>query len=247
MTLGSTGRNVTLVLGASSDIGCELARRLCAQGHNVAGHCKTGAARLSAMKLSAEQLSIFPADLSDPADTTHLIADIRKQYGVPDFIVFLASPKLKMIRFSEVSQSDFDEQEAVQNRALMMILQAFLPDFAKRRKGKVVLLLSSCVLSATPGSMAHYVTAKYAALGLMRAAAAEYASRGVQINAVSPAMVETAFLDQVPPRIVEMARDRHPLKRLATVNDVVQAILFLLSDGSDYMTGVNIPITGEVC
>jgi 3-oxoacyl-[acyl-carrier protein] reductase len=66
----------------------------------------------------------------------------------------------------------------------------------------------------------------------------------LNINAISPSMVETGFLKKVPEKIVEMSAEQHPLKRNATPEDIAPLAHFLLSSGSDYMTGVNVPVSG---
>jgi 3-oxoacyl-[acyl-carrier protein] reductase len=88
------------------------------------------------------------------------------------------------------------------------------------------------------------VTAKYALLGLARSLAAEYSSYRININSVSPSMVETAFLQNIPERMVELTAAQSPWQRNATPKDVASVIRFLLSSEADYLTGANIPVSG---
>jgi 3-oxoacyl-[acyl-carrier protein] reductase len=88
------------------------------------------------------------------------------------------------------------------------------------------------------------VTGKYAALGLMKCLAAEYASYGIRINAVSPSMMETKFLSDLPSSVIELSAERNPQHRNARTSDVIPAIEFLLSDETGFITGVNLPVTG---
>ena len=115
---------------------------------------------------------------------------------------------------------------------------------AKRKMGKVVFMLSSYVLGTPPKALSHYTVTKYALLGLANSLAAEYASNNIQVNSVSPSMINTRFLQNINPRLVEFTAEGHPLKRNAVVDDIVPVLSLLLSSGSDYLTGVNIPITG---
>ncbi len=140
--------------------------------------------------------------------------------------------------------SDFQAQLDVELRTAVTICARFLPRMAAAKLGKLVFVLSSYTLGVPPAAMAHYVTSKYALLGLMKALASEYAARGVCVNAISPSMVETSFLADIPDLLVELAADSHPLKRNATPGDVAPMVKFLLSEAADYMTGVNVPITG---
>ena len=81
-------------------------------------------------------------------------------------------------------------------------------------------------------------------LGLMKSLAAEYGDKNININAVSPSMIETKFLSEIHEKVIEMSAEMNPLKRNATTKDIVPIIKFLLSKESDYITGANIPITG---
>ena len=78
----------------------------------------------------------------------------------------------------------------------------------------------------------------------MKALASEYADKNIQINAISPSMIETKFLSDINEKFVELNAYNHPLKRNATVSDIVPIIKLLISSESDYINGTNIPITG---
>jgi 3-oxoacyl-[acyl-carrier protein] reductase len=114
----------------------------------------------------------------------------------------------------------------------------------KKPRAKVVFVLSSVTVGAPPKFMSMYTIVKHAQLGLVRALAAEYAATPLTINAVSPSMVETRFLDDIPGLAKEKAAQASPRGRIATTDDVVGAIAFLLAPASDFMTGVNLPVTG---
>ena len=123
-------------------------------------------------------------------------------------------------------------------------MNRFLPKMAKLRKGKVIIILSSYVLGVPPKALTHYTTIKYALLGLVKSLASEYSDKNIQINAVSPSMIDTKFLDNINEKFVELNAYNHPLKRNATVDDIAPIIKMLISKESDYINGVNIPITG---
>lgn len=114
----------------------------------------------------------------------------------------------------------------------------------KQKYGKIVLMLSAYLLGVPPKFQGPYITVKYALLGLMRNLAAEYASKRIMVNAVSPDMMETKFLSDLPDLVKEQSAKNNPLGRNIYVNEVVPSIEYLLSDASDVITGQNIGVTG---
>jgi len=227
-------------------MGCELIRQLASKDRLILGHYNQSVAKLDQLRNTLPDLNLVPlqADFSQQEDVGRFIADISKQHGCPDKIVHLPAPKFEYLRFKDITWEAFQRNLDVQLRSIVCILGAFLPVMAQKKQGKVVVVLSSSTIGLPPGSLSHYVTTKYALLGLVRSLAVEYSAKRLNINAVSPSMVETAFLQNVPERLVEIAAGQSPWQRNATPRDVVGAIRFLLSADADYITGANLPISG---
>lgn len=87
-------------------------------------------------------------------------------------------------------------------------------------------------------------TIEYAMLGLVKSLTSEYSDKNIQINSISPSMCETKFLDNINENLVELSAYNHSLKRNAIVEDITPIIKILISNESNYINGVNIPITG---
>jgi 3-oxoacyl-[acyl-carrier protein] reductase len=241
-----TTNGSTLIIGASSTFGLGLAKSLLSDGGRVVAHYHNSKTMLDELGAVAKdgQLNAIRADLKSNDEVIHLIQAIKNLEILVEKIVFFASPKLKLIRFKAASWDDFQEGIQIELRTQFLICREFLPLMASRGRGKVVFVLSSVTQGVPPRSMAQYTTLKYASLGLMRALASEYSGKGVMINGVSPAMAATPFLDHIPSKVAEIACEQHPLKRLATTEDIVPFIRMLISDECTYVTGTNIPITG---
>ncbi|MDA9762915.1 SDR family oxidoreductase [Gammaproteobacteria bacterium] len=235
---------ITLVIGASSDIGISLIKDFDDDRLVIAHYNKSKDELCSLEDKYPSRIKPFAADLSSLKEVNHFVDNILQTYGVPDEIVFLAAGKFNHIRFKNLEWDDFSKEIDISVKSTFIILKKFLPLMAKRKKGKVVFMLSSCLFGVPPIALAHYTSVKSTLLGIVRSTAAEYANKNVQINAVSPSMVETKFLRQIDSKFVALVAQNHPMRRNALPEDVTPIIRFLLSEGSDYINGVNIPITG---
>lgn len=236
-----------LITGASSSMGEAIVKQVATEATVILAHFHQGLERIQRLKAEVPgQLIPIRADLSTEAGILSLAESVERHCDAPRKIVFLAAPRITLARMKDLGWDDFRRHHEMQVRTAVMLLGRYLPRMAKAGNGRVVFMLSSVTLGVPPSNMAHYVTAKYALLGLMKAAAAEYASKGITVNAVAPSMVETGFLGELPEKVVQLAAEQHPLKRNATPNDIAPVVKLLLSDESVYTTGVSIPVTGGV-
>lgn len=240
-------KKCVLIVGASSSIGCELIRQLADEDTIVLAHYYSKKERLEDLQTSVKgRLVLIQADLSHELGIKLLIELVAKECRYPNKIVFLAAPKLQLTRFKDLTREDFKQQIDMPLNTAFTILHSFLPEMASDKYGKIVFMLSSYTMGKPPSAMAHYVTAKYALLGLMKALACEYAAKNICINAVSPSMIQTDFLLDIPEKLIELTAQQHPRKHNGLPADVAPVIKFLLSDDASYLTGVNIPVTGGI-
>ena len=237
-------KDIILIIGASSDIGLNLIKNIDEDALILAHYNSSNKKLLELSKNINNELVTLKADLSKEDEINKLLDVIESDYGIPNKIIHLASNKVENIRFKDVSWIDFEKDINISFKSAILILNRFLPEMAKLRKGKVIIMLSSYVLGVPPKALTHYITIKYALLGLVKSLASEYSDKNIQINAVSPSMIDTKFLDNINEKFVELNAYNHPLKRNATVDDIAPIIKMLISKESDYMSGVNIPITG---
>ncbi len=236
--------NVIFITGASSDIGEALIKSLTEECLIIAHYNSNNKRLLELQKEIKNKIVPIQADFSSNESIIKMLDKIESKIGVPNKIIHLAAPKFENLRFKDVNWDNFQNEINVSLGSITLILNRFLPKMALQKRGRVVTILSSVVLGVPPKALTQYTTVKYALLGLMRALASEYADKKITVNCISPSMVETQFLTQINERIVELAAEAHPLKRNATVLDIIPSILMLMSDDAAYINGVNIPITG---
>ncbi len=236
-----------LITGASSDIGLAFARQVLSRpaGPLVLAHSHSGGARLQSLAEEfGDRVHLLVTDFRDVAAVKTMASKILAEFGAPTGVVHLPALRLRYERFTKFDWDRFDLDMAVQVKSAGVLLQYLLPRMAKLPRSKVLFVLSSVTRGMPPKFMSMYTVVKYAQLGLMRALAAEYASTGVRVNAISPGMVETQFLQEIAEVAVTMSAGSHPLGRNAVPEDLLGAMDFLLSGGADYITGVDLPVTG---
>lgn len=237
-----------IITGASSDIGTAFLREFEKDNEKITAYCQY----FSNDSMLKELRSVFNnvdirlsrCDLSSAEDTDRWIKELKAESVVPTHILHLAARKLEYMRLKQFDWKKTVNEMNIQVNSLAQLLKAFLPIMSKEKYGRVVAMISSCTLGAPPKFMIDYLISKYALLGLIKGAASEYAGTGITVNGLSPSMIETKFLSEIDPRIVEMNAQSNPMKRNINVDEVVSALRFLLSDRASYMNGVNLNLTG---
>ena len=118
-----------------------------------------------------------------------------------------------------------------------------IPEMLKSGGGAIVNLSAVNGLVGIAG-LSPYTVAKHGVIGLTRTAALEFACKGIRVNAVAPGYVSTPRVNELPDSILRSFADSHPMKRMATMEEVAEFILFLLSEKSGFCTGGVYPIDG---
>ena len=232
--------NELLLTGGSSDLALEFLRSLPPGPQRVLVHYRRSIDKILALKAERADLDLVPlqADFSRADQVAALIAAVRAAGASPDRIVHFAAPKARTLYFRQSRWEDFESELDVQLRSIVMILREFLPEMAGRDRGRVVFVLSSYTLEAPPLAASPYVTAKHALLGLMKSLAVEYARSGVTVNAVSPELMMTSFLEELPPRMVDFLGS----KAVLSPRDVAPVLRSLLSADAASTSGTTVRI-----
>jgi len=236
--------NRALVTGASGNIGRGIARRLAEAGAEVLVHyCNdaNGAARTVDEIVAAGGIaSSAQADLSSEEETHALLANAGP--GISCVVNNAAAQPVSDIRdlagddWRAVMAANLDGAFHVTQAAARHMRQQGIP-------GAVVNIASIEGSDPAPGH-SHYAASKAGLLMLTRACALEYGRDGIRFNAVSPGLVDRDGLRDNWPEGVVRWLDKVPLARLGTAADVADAVLFLLSPASRWISGANLIVDG---
>lgn len=241
-----TGKRA-LVTGAGRGIGVEIARLFAAEGAAVAVHyrgSRDGAEKTARMiRDTGGTATVLQADLTDEADVSRLLSETLGSLGGLDILANNAAGFGALKPLAEHSWDEInDEWEAVV-KPVFLLTRACLPYLVAQKNGRII-NLAATLLQRPAATYGAHAMAKAAVLALTRTLAREVGADNVTVNAVSPGMALTEFSESLPDDIKNAVRDRTPLRRLATPEDVAKAVLFFASPLADFVTGANIAPDG---
>ena len=237
---------VALVTGGSRGIGRAIAVALAREGAklaiNFAGNEKAAEETKALVEQAGSEAILLKADVSDKDADAALIDTVIKTYGKIDILVNNAgiTRDSLMLRMKE---DDFDAVIETNLRSVFYLTKAAAKSMMKKRTGRIINMSSVVGLTGNAGQV-NYAAAKAGVLGITKSAAKELASRGITVNAVAPGFIETDMTDVLSDTVKESLLHEIPLKRMGEPKDVANAVLFLASDQSAYITGQVIHVDG---
>jgi len=245
---------VAVVTGGNSGIGKETAKRLVAEGASVVlGGRDEAKLRSAAEEIGGgtDRVRILAGDIAKPATGTALVESAERNFGGLDILINNAGV-FKPKPFAEITEEDYDWFLDTILKGKFFAAQAAAAAMKKRGGGAIVhtgSLWALQAVGATPSSA--YSAANAGVHALVRNLALELAADRIRINAVAPAVVETpvysTFLsEEQVASVLPTFNAFHPLGRNGQPGDVAEAILFLASDQSAWITGTVLPVDGGV-
>jgi 2-hydroxycyclohexanecarboxyl-CoA dehydrogenase len=238
-----------VVTGAASGMGLAIARRLATDGHPVAMLDLDGAGAAQGAKelqTAGSKAMALGVDVSDRTAVVEAMSAVRQEFGAIEILV--TSAGLDEFRpFIDISLEAWERMQAVNLTGTFHCIQVAIPDMLAAGWGRIVTISSSSAQSGA-ARMAHYVASKAGVIGLTKALAVEYASKGITVNTIPPAFIDTPMARRAEARgdlpDFEALVARTPVRRAGTPEDIAAACAFLCSDEAGYITGQAMGVNG---
>ena len=239
---------VAIVTGGARDIGRAIVLKLADAGASVAVNYYSSAdaakALVAEVKSRGGDAVAIRANVSEPREASRLVEATRAALGdTIHILVNNAGGLVARKTMAEMDEAFWDGVMALNLKSVFLMSQAVLPHFADG--GAIVNLSSLAARDGGGGGALAYSTAKGGVLTFTRGLSKELAPRKIRVNCVSPGMIATTFHDTfTKPEVRKAVAGRTSIGREGTSEDVANAVVFLASDASAYITGESIEING---
>lgn len=237
---------VVLITGASRGIGKSIAQQCINQGAKVAFTYLSSEEKANALvaELTANggEAKGFKSNAADFNAAQELVESVVTEFGTVDVLVNNAGITRDTL-LMRMSEEQWDEVIDTNLKSVFNLTKAVQRPMLKARKGSIINMSSVVGVSGNAGQ-ANYAASKAGMIGFTKSIAQELGSRSIRCNAIAPGFIETEMTASLDEKVVNEWRNSIPLKRGGTPEDVANAVVFLGSDMSAYITGQTINVCG---
>lgn len=237
---------VALVTGASSGIGRATAILYAKHGAKVVVSDVNEKGGLETVKMITDNggdAIWVKADVGQPNDCEQLVKESVAKYGRLNIACNNAGISGEQAPTADMSIENWQNVININLNSVFYCMKYQIPEMLKNNGGAIVNVSSILGSVAFPGAAA-YVAAKHGLVGLTKAAALDHSAKGIRVNAVGPAFIETPLLSGLDENLMNMLKTMHPIGRLGQPEEVAELIIWLSSPKASFATGSYYPIDG---
>lgn len=220
-----------LITGASSDVAIAYIKKLrdvAKEQVRIIAHYNSSKDKLMDAANGSSNIELIPvqADLTCEADVSALIEAVKNCGETPKYFLHFPATKFEYMRYKEMDTAKVQKELQVGLMSYLSISRELYPSMKNIEGARAIVMLTNYVAEDMPPKfMLHYIVAKYALLGAMKAGAAEFGGKKLMINGVSPSMMDTKFLENLDPHIIELNRSTGKLGNVLGVIPVIDKLL----------------------
>ena len=236
---------VAVITGASRGIGKSIAVALAAQGAIIVAMDMDQAATdavVAELQASGAQALAVVGNVTAAADVDKMIDAAVAAFGRVDILVNNAGITRDGL-LMRMKEEDWDAVLSVNLKGAFLCTRSAFKVMSKQRYGRII-NIASVVGQMGNAGQANYCASKAGLIGLTKSNAREMAKRNVTVNAVAPGFIATAMTDALPEKVREELAAQIPLERLGSADDIANAVVFLASESSGYITGHVLSVNG---
>lgn len=235
-----------LITGAARGIGKGIALKFAQEGANIAFTDlvidEFGLETQKEIEALGVKCKGYASNAANYEETEKVVAEIKNDFGSIDILVNNAGITKDglMLRMTE---AQWDAVIAVNLKSAFNFIHAVLPIMMRQKHGSIINMASVVGVHGNAGQ-SNYAASKAGLIALAKSIAQEVGSRGIRANAIAPGFIETAMTAALPDSVREEWKQKIPLRRGGSVEDIANVATFLASDLSGYVTGQVIQVDG---
>lgn len=238
---------VAAITGGADGLGKAIAERLGSEGGRLAlidRNPKLLAETANEFAEMGFDVQTYEADVSSEPSVQKAFDAIHAHFGRLDVMVnsagIVGPTNVKIV---DVPVEGFDQVQAVNLRGSFLTTKHAIRHMLKRNYGRVLLIASIAGKEGNAG-MSCYSSSKAAVIGLTKSVGKEYAETGITVNALAPAVIRTAMVENMPPQQVTYMTDKIPMKRCGSLEEVAAMVAFITSPEAGFNTGAVFDLSG---
>lgn len=235
---------ICIVTGAAQGIGKAVVERFYTQGAEMVYALDMNDKALMEAYSHIERVVPVTINICDRAAIAELVASIQAQFGRVDVLVNNAGVTRDAL-IDKMTEADWDLVIDVNLKGVFNVTQAVAPLMIENNYGSIV-TMSSVVGTDGNIGQSNYAATKGGVIAMSKSWAKEFARKGAQVrsNCVAPGFIETPMTADLPEKVLNMMKEKTPLGRMGTTEDIANGVEFLASDKSSFITGQVLKIDG---
>jgi len=242
--MGEFNKQVAIVTGAASGIGLAIAHKLLADGAQVVVFDLNQERLQEEFGRYKEKAQIFALDVTNQALVEKAVGEIIGKFTAVDILVnCVGITGITNVHSHEVSSEDLHKVFETNFMSCFYTSRAILPHMVSRKYGRILHLASISGKEGNVGMLA-YSASKAAVICMAKVQGKEYAERGITVNALAPAVIQTPLVDKMPEQQVKYMTDKIPMKRCGTLEEAANMAAYIVSRDNSFTTGFTFDLSG---